>query len=270
MAPAGLVAGCTRMTRKVRPLDGEAIETLPDRCRSCLFWELGRPRPDPTAPGTDDELAGDPLMAKQAWCTHQVLDGHAPGRVVRVDDELAGYALFAPTGAFAPRRPPVPAASEDALLLATLWVGPPHRKRGVGRVLVQAALKEAIHRGLPAVEAYGDRRWRESDCVLPVTWLLHEGFEVCSEHPRYPLMRLDVKRTARWTEALEHAVEEVLERIPRRQPSPTPVPDGGVGIPVPAPESRVLRRDRDEGQAACSPSIQVDTASTRQPTITPW
>lgn len=221
------------MTRRVRPLDGEAMEALPDRCRACLFWELGRPRPDVAAPGQDDELAGDPHVAKQAWCTNQVLAGRPPGRVVWVDEELAAYALFGPSSEFAPRREPVPRVSRDALLLATLWVNPPHRERGVGRVLVQAAVKEALRLGLPAVEVYGDRRWRESDCVLPVTWLLHEGFEVATEHPRYPLLRIDARRTVRWTEALEHAVEEVLDRIPRRQPSPAPVPDSGVGIPVP-------------------------------------
>jgi hypothetical protein len=88
--------------------------------------------------------------------------------------------------------------------------------------LVQSAVKEALALDLPAVEAYGDRRWRESDCVLPVTWLLHEGFEVSAEHPRHPLLRLDAGRTVRWTEAIEQAVEEVLDRLPRRAPSPVP------------------------------------------------
>lgn len=234
------------MTRKVRPLDGDALESLPDRCRACLFWELGRPRPDATDPSADDELAGDPQVAKAAWATSQVLAGRAPGRVAWIGDELAGYALFGPSTQFAPRRAPVPRASRDALLLATLWVGAPHRKRGVGRVLVQAAVKEAIRLGLRAVEVYGDRRWRESDCVLPVTWLLHEGFEVASEHPRYPLLRIDAKRTVRWAEAIEHAVEEVLDLIPRRHPSPAPAPEGGVGMPVPAPESRLLHGDEPD------------------------
>ena len=233
------------MTRKVRPLDGEAIEVLPDRCRACLFWELGRPRPDARNPH-DDELAGDPVVAKQAWVTNQVLAGRPPGRVVRIDDEVAGFAVFGPADQFAPRRPPVPGASRDALLLATLWVGAPHRKHGVGRLLVQSAIKEALRLGLHAVEAYGDRRWRESDCVLPVTWLLYEGFEVATEHPRYPLMRLDTKRTVRWAEALEHAVEEVLDLIPRRGTAPAPAPDGGVGMPVPSPESRLLTDASEE------------------------
>ena len=221
------------MSRKVRPLDGEAVEVLPDRCRTCLFWELGRPRPHPRGgPGgsvsdADDELAGDPLVAKQAWATNQQLAGRPPGRIVWIHDEMAGYALFGPSGEFASRKLPVPPASRDALLLATLWVDPAHREHGAGRLLVQAALKEALRLQLPAVEAYGDRRWRESDCVLPCTWLLHEGFEIAVEHPRYPLLRIETRRTARWADALEHAVEEVLELLPRR--SPAPAPDGAIG-----------------------------------------
>lgn len=221
------------MSRKVRPLVGAAVEDLPDRCRTCLFWELGRPRPTVVAAArgerhdTDDELAGDPLVAKQAWATNQELAGRPPGRIVWVDGEVAGHALFGPSTEFASRKLPVPRASRDALLLATLWVDPAHREGGVGRLLVQAALKEALRLQLPAVEAYGDRRWRESDCVLPCTWLLHEGFEIAVEHPRYPLLRLETRRTVRWTDALEHAVEEVLDLLPRR--SPAPAPDGAIG-----------------------------------------
>ena len=218
----------------MRPLDGEAVDHLPARCRTCLFWELGRPRPRPDGGterlGPDDELAGDPLVAKQAWATNQVLAGRPPGRIVWVDEEVAGYALFAPTTQVAGRRPPVPRASRDALLLATLWVEPHYRERGVGRILVQAALKEALRLQLPAVEAYGDRRWRDADCVLPCTWLLHEGFEVAVEHPRYPLLRVETRRTVRWTDALEHAVEEVLDLLPRRVPAPAP--DGAIGVRV--------------------------------------
>lgn len=245
------------MSRKVRPLDGEAVEDLPDRCRTCLFWELGRPRPTPDSGterlGTDDELAGDPLVSKQAWATNQVLAGRPPGRIVRVDDEIAGYALFGPSTEFASRKLPVPRASRDSVLLATLWIDPAYRERGVGRVLVQAALKEAIRLELRAVEAYGDRRWRDSDCVLPCTWLLHEGFEIAVEHPRYPLLRLETRRTARWADALEHAVEEVLDLFPRR--APAPAPNGGVGMPSPVPESR---RERP-----ATPRV-LDTASRGQ------
>lgn len=214
------------MGRRVEPLTPEALEAFPEACRVCLFWELGRPRPDLWAARDDDELAGDPQMQKQAWHTAQSLEtGHA-GRVVRDGaGRTAGYALFAVPGSFAPRRLPVPPLSADALELATLWIAPEHRESGLARLLLHAAIKEAIARDLAAVEAYGDRRFREADCVLPATWLLHEGFEVHREHPRYPVLRLETRRTVRWAEAFGDAVEGILERVrpdPERAPTPAP------------------------------------------------
>ena len=211
------------MSRRLEPLLPDALEAFPDRCRSCLFWELGRPRPDPREPGTAaDELAGDPFVQKQAWFTAQSLEQGAPGRVVRDGDGIVGYALFARADRFALRRPPVPRASDDALLLATLWIAPHAREQGLGRLLLQGALKEALRLDLAAVEAYGDRRFREHDCVLPSMWLLHEGFEVHREHPRYPLLRLETRRTVRWAETIEQAFEGILDRV-RPDPERAPV-----------------------------------------------
>jgi hypothetical protein len=76
-----------------------------------------------------------------------------------------------------------------------------------------------------------------------VTWLLHEGFEVHREHPRTPLLRLDVKRTVRWAESLEHALEEVLGALPRRLPHP--VPEGGRVPGGPSPSRRGPTRTAD-------------------------
>jgi GNAT superfamily N-acetyltransferase len=231
------------VARRLEPLTGDNVDALPAPCASCLVWELGAAAPSPRfasaatvgtgAPGAPAPT--EPQVRKQAWVSAQVQDGHPPGRLVRVDDEVAGYALFAPSAAFAPRRLPAPQASPDTVLLATAWIAPQWRERGIGRLLVQAAVKEALRLGAPAVEAYGDRRWLERGCVLPVTWLLHEGFEVHREHPRTPLLRLDVKRTVRWAESLEHALEEVLGALPRRLPHP--VPEGGRvpgGVPEPS------------------------------------
>lgn len=205
-----------KVARRVRPLTGEAVEGLPEPCRRCLFWELGEPRPD----GSEDPE--DAVARKQAWCAARGPEGGPPGRIVRVAGVIAAYALFAPAEELAPRGPGVPPASTDALLLATLWVDPELRGRGLGRLLLQAAIGEAGRLDLPAVEAYGDRRFRESRCVLPASWLLAEGFRVHRQHPRHPLLRVELSRTARWAQSLEQALEELLDRVP--QPSPAPVP----------------------------------------------
>ncbi len=213
------------MSRRIAPLTGGDVARLPASCRSCLFWELGIAC-QPARTGTPlggievEPRPNDPVERKSAWVSERVQGGTPPGRLVEVDGEVVAYALFGPSRDFAPRATLVPHLSTDALLLATMYVRPTHREHGLGRVLIHAAAKEAIRLGLTGVECYVDRRWRERACLLPSTWLLHEGFTVHREHPRTPLVRLDVRRLARWSVPLEHAVDEVLARLPRRAPSP--------------------------------------------------
>lgn len=209
------------MTRRCTPLDAEAVAYLPDRCRRCLFWELGAARP--AEDEDEDRSAVDTArMRKQAWITSQSLEQGTPGVVLREEGNPVGFALFAPSRSFAPRAGSVPSVSQDALLLATAWLAPAARSAGLGRLLVQAALRDAIERDLPVVEVLGDRRAREWDCVLPVTWLLHEGFEVAREHPRYPLLRLETRRTVRWASSLEQAASDLLGRVPLPSGRPSP------------------------------------------------
>ena len=158
------------MSRRCAPLDAEAVEELPERCRRCLFWELGAPRPDEDA---DEDDVRHARVRKQAWVTSQSLEDGPPGVVLRSGRRTVGYALFAPSRAFARRGGVLPAPATDALHLATAWLAPEARSGGLGRLLVQAALREAVARELEHVDVVGDRRAREWDCVLPVTWLLH-------------------------------------------------------------------------------------------------
>ncbi len=230
------------MSRRLVALTGDVLDELPSPCGSCLVWELGAPRPSrrsgeravsspSRAPGPTDGSPSDPAVRKLAWVSARVQDGTPPGRILRIDGHAVGYVLFAPARSFAPRRAPAPALSEDALALATIQVHPDHRGRGVGRVLVQAAIKEALRLEIRAVEAYGDRRWLERGCVLPATWLLHEGFEVHREHPRTPVFRVDVRRTLRWATSLEHALGEVRGALPRRTRVPVGDRAGAGGRP---------------------------------------
>lgn len=184
------------------------VSRLPRGCGQCLFWELG---------GASGPGAGD---RKQEWIAACLREGTPAGRVLTIDGQVAGYTLSGPAGSFASRVPPVPRSSRDAWLLATLWVRPTDRERGVGRRLLLATLSDALDHGAVAVEAYGDRRFREQGCVLPAAWLLHEGFVVHAEHPRTPLLRLDLRRTARWAESLEHAWDELRGRLPAPAAAP--------------------------------------------------
>ncbi len=235
------------MVRRVFDLTSDGLEALPDRCRSCRFWELGASRPidveahldsggsvhglsgggpqaqgagtDTTAGGTSD----DALVEKCAWWRSVELEFGPSGRAVRVDAEVAAWCLFGPPEVFARRPAHMPRPSSDALLLATVWVERPFRGEGLGPLLLRTVIKEALRRDRRAVEAYGDRRHREAGCLLPVTWLLHEGFAVHREHPRYPLLRLDVHSTVRWSDSIEQMLEQASLRFGRRtQPELSP------------------------------------------------
>ncbi len=209
--------------RRVTPLTSRICGQLPGRCGDCVFWELGSACP---LPGSDRVLGDrgvrvtDGAGHKREWVSAHLAAGEDTGSAVVVDDEVVAYALFAPVPAFARRGSTVPRPSPTALQLATIFVRPAYRQQGVGRVLVHAAVRAAVRSRHPAVEAYGDRRFRERSCVLPATWLLHEGFEVVGEHPQTPLLRLDVRRTVRWSASLEDALAGVLGRVPRTVPEP--------------------------------------------------
>jgi GNAT superfamily N-acetyltransferase len=201
--------------RKVSPLTVETIDLLPEPCRRCVFWELGgnaRPR------GSDD--AG---LQKEAWLSSLVLEWGSAGHVISVDGIPAGYSLFAPASfleqvGMQAARP----VSRDAVLLATLAVEPRFEGQGIGRVLLQSMARDLIKRKVRAVEAFADRAWTGRACHIPVGFLEACGFQVVREHPRYPLLRMDLRTVLRWRDAREAALEAL--RVPSGHPALRPVP----------------------------------------------
>lgn len=209
------------MSTRVVTLTGDTWEAVGAACRSCLFWEFGEYRG-----GGDVERD---LVRKEAWTTARIREGTTAGSAVVVDDEVVGIALFARPGTLALHPGGLPTTSRDALAIATIWVDPVHRGGGVGRRLVQSAIKAALKLRLEAVEIRADRRWVPDNCVVPITWLLHEGFEVAVEHVRWPVLRLEVARTVRWAESVEQAVEGVRGLLPRPATAPRPAVDATAG-----------------------------------------
>ena len=202
--------------RKLVPLGPETLDLVPAPCRRCVFWELGakaRPR--------GSEEAG---LQKEAWLSSLVLEWGPAGHVVSVDGEVAGYSLYAPThvldqvGSQAAR--PV---SRDAVLLATLAVLPEFEGQGIGRVLLQTMARDLTKRKVRAVEAFADRAPVGRACHVPAEFLEASGFQVVRDHPRYPLMRMDLRTALTWKDAREAALEVLRVPAPA-QPALRPVP----------------------------------------------
>jgi GNAT superfamily N-acetyltransferase len=219
------------VSRRLARLTLDNLGDVPQGCRSCTFWEL-----DPVRRQRALD-AGESCGEKEAWVSRVLLEWGSCGRVAYVDDDPAGYVLYAPP-TYLPGADAFPTApvSEDAVLLATAMVFPEYAGSGLGRVLMQTVVKDLVKRGgIRAVEAFGDTRAapRRSkgdppsatygSCVLPADYLLRVGFKTHRPHPRYPRMRLELKSAVTWRDEVENALERLLGAVrPARHPAADP------------------------------------------------
>ncbi len=210
------------MTRRVHDLTLANLGDLPQACRACVFWEVpGAPR----GPRAGDEARG--AECKEAWWQATQLEWGSPGKALYLDDRLVGYATFGPPEHFPRVRRMPHAVSDDALLLATLWVDPACRDSGAAKLLLHSVLRETHRRGSRALEAYAARWAVNADafgaCVVPDGFLHACGFEVLHDDVEHPLLRLDLRKTVRWQESVGQALEHVLTALSKRERAPAPV-----------------------------------------------
>lgn len=198
------------MARRLVGITLDNLDDLPGQCRQCVFWEL-----DPLR-GMHAVASGDPAAEKESWISATLLEWGSCGKLLYVDDVPVGYLLYAPP-AYVPRSMAFPTspAAEDSVLLMTARVVAGYAAGGLGRVLVQGMAKDLLRRGVRAIEAFGDRSWNGSGCVLPADYLLAVGFKTVRPHGRYPRLRLDLKATLSWRTDVEAALERLLAPVSR-------------------------------------------------------
>ena len=206
------------MARRIRALTAERIGDLPGLCSSCAMWE---------SPGAGEPVCSHSGAAQEfaAWIDDVRAQWGECGRIAYENGVPLGFVKYAPPRFF-PRAAGMPAGppDDDAVLIACLRVEPDVRDAGLGKVLLQAALRDLVSRGERTVEAYAASEVadRERSPLMTVEFLLRQGFEVARPHPVSPLMRLELKTLASWTENLE-AVLEALQ-LPRRVGERVPAP----------------------------------------------
>lgn len=204
-------------SRRITRLTLDNLDDLPAPCRSCTFWEF-----DPVS--RDRMPVDDAACAKEAWVSRVLLEWGSCGRVAYVDDVPAGYALYAPAS-FVPGSASFPTApvSDDAVLLATVRVLPEFAGAGLGRLLVQAVVKDVVNRGgIRAIEAFGDRASDPAghSCVVPADFLLRVGFKTQRPHLRHPRLRMDMRSVLTWREEVGSALERLLAAVRPRPVTP--------------------------------------------------
>jgi GNAT superfamily N-acetyltransferase len=193
------------LSRRLASITLDNLDDLPFRCRRCVFWEL-----DPVGYAQAHE-EGDPALEKESWISSVLLEWGSCGKIAYVDGAAAGYMLYAPPY-LVPRSVAFPTSpvSADAVLLMTAHVLGEFAGGGLGRMLVQGAAKDMTRRGVKAIEAFGDLKWKEPSCIVPADYLLAVGFKTVRQHLRYPRLRLELKTALSWREDVEVALERLL------------------------------------------------------------
>ncbi|MGI8702080.1 MAG: GNAT family N-acetyltransferase [Nocardioidaceae bacterium] len=209
------------MGRKIVPLTRDNVEDLPSPCRTCTLWELASKASGPATKGE--------------WVSSVLLDWGSCGRVLYVDDDVAGFATYAPSQYVEGAHSFVgTSVSPDAVLLMTARILPAYLGGGLGRLLIQSVVKDLMgRRRVRGIEAFGDAQGHENSCVVPAAFLTAVGFKTIQAHPRYPRLRLDLHGVLTWRDDVELAVERWLGAIRpsalrpgSRQPEPGAGPVG--------------------------------------------
>jgi GNAT superfamily N-acetyltransferase len=205
------------MGRKIVSLTRDNCADLPLPCRDCTLWELG-------------SRAGSPAT-KGEWVSSVLLDWGSCGRILYVDNEVAGFAIYAPSqyveGAHAIVGTSV---SPDAVMLMTARILPAYQGGGLGRVLIQSVAKDLMgRRRVRGIEAFGDAQGHENGCLVPAAFLTAVGFKTVQPHPRYPRLRLDLRGVLTWRDDVELAVERWLGAIRPAAIRPGAIPEQGAG-----------------------------------------
>ncbi len=201
------------MPRRVASITLDNLDDLPSRCRRCVFWEL-----DPLTQARALET-GDSSLEKESWVSNVLLQWGSCGKIIYVDGVPAGFVLYAPPQ-YVPKSVSFPTSpvSSDAVLMMTANILAEFSGGGLGRVLVQSLVKDLTHRGIKAVEAFGDLKPDGMSCVMPADYLLAVGFKTVRPHLRYPRLRLEIKTALSWREDVEVALERLLGSMTPERP----------------------------------------------------
>jgi len=166
---------------RVADVDLDNLHTCPKQCLETVFWELQDPRAE-----------ADPGFHKEEWFSSTLLEWGRCAKLLLEGDDVVGFAQYGPPTLFAGLAEfPWARISDDAVFLSYCFVGEGRRGRGLGAELVRTVARDVVDRGYRAMEAVGDRSW-DGSWVLPEGFLAACRFAILKDHPRFPVMRLDL------------------------------------------------------------------------------
>ena len=174
-------------------------------------------------PRNGDILPREPLDLLTDWVREVTANWGAPGRIAYVDDRPVGHVLLVPAR-YVPRLAAFPTTPSDpaTLMLRHGAINADAAGRGLRKVLVQAAVKEALRHRARSIEVIAARPQAvgKHPCVLECTFVENLGFRVARDHPVYPRLRLDLRTILTVREGAAAAVRKALAKVPGVHPVP--------------------------------------------------
>ncbi|MFD1055095.1 GNAT family N-acetyltransferase [Terrabacter terrigena] len=207
--------------RDLRALTPDLVGDLVGSCAPCTFWQ--------TVPrnGHGDDRAPEDVLAD--WVRAVTSEWGPPGRVAYVDGRPAGYVMLAPAR-HVPRLAAFPTSPSNpsTLMLLTAVTAQPYAGRGLRKVLLQSAAKDALKHRVRSLEVVAARPLAVSKhpCVLEADLLEKAGYRVERDHPTYPRLRMDLRRVVTLRDEAAAAVARALSRVPGMRPVPETHPNG--------------------------------------------
>ena len=172
------------MSRRLVTMTPALVAQLAGPCDACQFWQ-----------GAADSLAG-----KEEWARTVLTEWGTFGQAVDIDGALVAHIFYAPAR-YLPRvaRCPAGPVSDDAVLMAGLRVAPEVRGTGLGKLLVVKAAADLMRREVGALEGFGTLGripgLRASECSVPTSFLVAQGFVTVRSRGGVSLHRLDLAAT---------------------------------------------------------------------------
>jgi len=223
------------MSRRLVTLTPALVAQLAGPCDACQFWQ-----------GARDSLAG-----KEEWARTVLTEWGPFGQAIDIDGALVAHVLYAPAR-YLPKVAACPAGpvSDGAVLLAGLRVAPEVRGTGLGKLLVVKAAADLMRREIEALEGFGTvgriPGQRVSQCSVPASFLVDQGFVTVRSRAGMSLHRLDLAATEARHLDLEPLRRRIkaLAKAPAASPSPWKRPATARGAAREEPQSGLSARSR--------------------------
>lgn len=200
------------MQASLFPISQDNLSLLHPQARRSVFWELA------AEAAARVEEAGFPDFEKEAWLSSLLYEQGSCGYSIgylnaapRLSTPAISTVIYCPREA-APGAAVLPTApvSPDAVVITSLFIDEVFRGVGMEAVLLDAALVDLIKLEVPAVEAFGLRDPKITGSIgvdpmvrslvekknqiglIEVAVLESAGFEIISEHPVLPRLRMEL------------------------------------------------------------------------------